>query len=133
MERNRAYTTRNRALETEGQADKRRERNRAYTTRKRASQTEAQANQHRERNRACIARQRALETKALADGRRKCNKAYSARKRALESIEAEESTKLHKSAKLASISLDTSISDFLAKAKDGPNFVCVSCHRLMYK
>ena len=41
--------------------------------------------------------------------------------------------KASKAAKCSTISLDTAIAHFLAKTKEGPDYVCVSCHRLMYR
>ena len=41
--------------------------------------------------------------------------------------------KASKAAKYSTIFLDTAIADFLATTKEGPDYVCVSCHRLMYR
>ena len=37
------------------------------------------------------------------------------------------------SKRASSVSLETAIEDFLSKVQYGPDYVCMSCHRMMYR
>ena len=37
------------------------------------------------------------------------------------------------SKRASSVLLETAIADFLSKVQYGPNYVCMSCHRMMYR
>ena len=125
------------AVETADQASERRRRDRERVARTRAVETAGQASERRKYNRACIARKRVVETAHQSDERRRLDRECAARKRSVETPAEtdlrQKRVKASKSVKSSTISLDTVTADFLAKTKEGPDFVCVSCHRLMYR
>ena len=133
----RECTARKRASETVDQVDERRKRDRVCTARKRASETINQADERRKRNRTHTALKRSTETTNETNERRKLDRERAATKRALETpAETDIRCKRRKVSRLAKqsiISIDSAITDFLARTKEGPDYVCVSCHRLMYR
>ena len=114
-EHNQAYVAKKRASETPVETAHRREINRASTAKKRASETPIQTVQRQEINRASMAKKRASETQTERAHRQQQNRVCMAEKRAL------------------FVSMEKCIADFQAKVKQGPEFVCTCCHRMMCK
>ena len=98
---------------------------------KRTIKTVEQAAECRQLNRAQMANKRASEQ---ADERRRITRACSAINRAVESSDKHKKRqKLQVSSKRSNSSMDAAIDAFLAKCRHGPDYVCVSCNRLMYR
>ena len=113
----------------------------ACQTRKIALASEQQSEKRRKADSAHHADQRAHETQQESEKHRQVDSAHHAHKRALETPEQ---SKRHRTAdrigttnyrhhKRCNVSLQHGIDSFLAKTKQGPDYVCTSCHRLMYK
>ena len=93
----------------------RQEQNRACMAKKRASETMVEMVQRQEQDQACKAKKRASETRVEMVQRQEQNRARIAKKRALV------------------VPMEKCIADFHSKIKQGPEFVCTCCHRMMYK
>ena len=122
---------------SEAELDHRRYRT-ACQTRKRALQSECESDQRRKENAACKALKRSLESEHESDQRRKADAACKALKRSLESEhesdqrrKADAACKAHR--KALCVSVQRVIDSFIMKTKQGPDYVCTSCHRLMYR
>ncbi len=135
--RNAACQAQKRALETEEQSRECKVRNTACQAQKRALETEEQSRERKTRNTACQAYKRALETEEQSRERKTLNTACQAQKRASESgdqsTERKACNAAYKSKSRANVSLQAAIETFVAKTKQGPDYVCNSCHRLMYR
>lgn len=81
---------------------------------KRACETVVETVLRQELNQTCMAKKRASETAVETAQRQKQNRAYMSKKRAL------------------SVPIEKCITDFKSKVKQGPEFVCTCCHRMMY-
>ena len=104
----------------------------------RANETEHHAEQRRASNTQCQANKRANESASDTEQRRASNRQWQASKRANESTcdteQRRASSRLHQANKRAMPkAIESVIEDFLAKVKVGPDFVCTSCHRMLYK
>ena len=104
-----------RALETSDESWCRQEQDRACKAKRRGSETAVETAQRREKNRACMAKKRESETVVETIQRQKQNRTCMAERRAVV------------------IPMEKCITDFKSKVKQGPEFVCICCHRLMYK
>ena len=71
--------------------------------------------QRRQQDQACKAKKRESETAVETAQRRKQDRACKAKRRALV------------------VPIEKYITNFQSKVKQGPEFVCTCCHRLMYK
>ena len=134
----RARKGKKKALETKEEAFERKSHDRACKGKKRALETEEEAFERKSHDRACKGKKRALETEEEAFERKSHDRACKGKKRALESVEETEQrrkkSRLTMTAKRASkISVERAIDAFISKTKQGPDYVCTSCHRLMYK
>ena len=96
--------------------DGHRRNNATRQARKRALETDHELDQRRKANAACKAQKRSLETEHESDQRKHSNAACQIRRRALQGL-----------------SVESVIDSFITKTKQGPDFVCSSCHRLMYQ
>ncbi len=105
----------NRALETPEKAQERRKLDCEHTSENRALETPEKAQERRKLDCERTSENRALETPEKAQKRRKldCERTYCRRS--------------------SNVSMDTAIESFISKTKQGPDYVCVACHRLMYR
>ena len=127
-----------RAMETENETIARRAKNRKLTAERRASEPESMTIARRESNRVAMAGKRASESEATTIARRESNRVAVAGKRASESeaatIARRESSRIAMAGKRSSKStIDSAIKNFHLKVQRGPEFVCVCCHRMLYK
>ncbi len=86
----------------------------------------------------CQARKRAHETREQSQNRKKANSKRQASSRLCETSEQSQNRKqadlVHHAHKRAQQSSSQNIIEsFLAKTKQGPDYVCKSCHRLLYR
>ncbi len=111
-----------------------------------------------ELNRESKAAIRTAETPQLTEKRRKLNRECSATTRTAETVNRKAYRKTDRDSKAviraqklvtkeksveillmfenlskSLLSLESAIDSFIAKTKQGPDYVCVSCHRLMYR
>ena len=125
-------------LETEQESEQRRKNNAASLAHRRALETEQESEQRRKNNAASLAHKRALETEDETRELRIADRTRAAKRRALESEKQSEERRLQSKRIMASkrqrsSPLQCVIDSFLAKTKQGPDYVCTSCHRLMYR
>ena len=102
---------------------------------KRAEESEQQKAKRRMSNKLSMMTKRAEETEQQKADHRNIDKAN---KRAKESDSTKEVHKIRNKKAMASkqassVSLETEIADFLSKVQYGPDYVCMSCHRMMYR
>ena len=126
------------ALETEQESEHRRKNNAASLAHRRALETEQESEQRRKNNAASLAHKRALETEDETRELRIADRTRAAKRRALESEKQSEERRLQSKRIMASkrhpsSPLQCVIDSFVAKTKQGPDYVCTSCHRLMYR
>ena len=81
-------------------------------------ESEIESEHRRSSNRASKAKKRALESEMELEHRRSSDRANKAKKRAWGHPD---------------MSIDNVIDCFIAKTRQGPDYVCTCCHRLMYK
>ena len=112
--RNAVYLAVKRTLETEEKTDKRRKLEKDRAIRNRTFETPEKAEKRRKLDKDRAIRNRIFETPEKADNRRKLNKERETYRR-------------------SNVSIDAAVNSFIAKTKQGPDYVCVSCHRLMYR
>ena len=129
-------------LETDHESEKRRQANASCHAHKRALETDHESEKRRQADASCHAHKKALETDHETEKRRQANASCHAHKRALETPEHSEQRKIADRVTTANkrrrkrsdiVSLQHVIDSFIAKTKQGPDYVCTSCHRLMYK
>ena len=126
-----------RALETEEQTAKRRKSDRKRVRETRALETEEQTAKRRKSDRKRVRETRALETEEQTAKRRKSNRKRVRETRVLET--EEQTAKRRKSdrkrvvQRRSNVSVEAAIDLFITKTKQGPDYVCTSCHRLMYR
>ena len=102
-------------------------------------ETKDEALCRKESNRLSMKKARLLETEDEALRRKKSNRLSMKKIRIVESFDEAKNRKgLNKLAmrtrrETAGVSIDCAISSFLSKIRNGPEFVCCVCHRLMYK
>ena len=158
---NREYMAKKRSSETDKQADERRACIRECMAKKRSSETDKQANERRVFIRECMAKKRSSESDKQADERRACirecmakkrssetdkqaderkasNRQYMAMVRSNETVKAADKRKAKNrcfmSDSRSSVKpIDTIINEFLSKVCVGPEYICTSCHRMLYK
>ena len=108
---------------------------------KRASETSEQTLQRQQRSRKHVASMRASETSEQTLHRRETDRSKKASMRASETIERtmhrKEQDRKHKATmraakKASDVSVQQAIMSFHSDIKNGPDFVCSCCHRLMY-
>ena len=138
QEQNQASMAKKRALETPAETLCRQERIRACMSKKRASETPAETLCRQEQIRACMSKKRASETPAETLCRQEQIRACMSKKRALETpVETIQRRELNRVCMVEQRSLlvpmDKCIADFQTKVKEGPEFVCTCCHRMMYR
>ena len=107
--------TTKRILESPQDAFYRREQDKLMKSRKRILQSPQEASCRKEQNKLAMTTKRSLETKEDSNKRKASDKSAIKARRA------------------SSITIDNAITAFLTKVKIGPEFVCTSCHRMMYK
>ena len=127
-----------RAMETEDETIARRAKNRKLMSEKQASEPESVKFAKQESNRIAMAGKRARESEEITRARRESNRISMAAKRAKESEETtmarRESSRIAMAGKRSSKStIDNAINIFHLKVQTGPEYVCVCCHRLLYK
>ena len=137
-EQNKTRTAKARATETVDATICRREQNKTRTAKARATETVDRSICRREQDKTQTAKKRAAETVDETMCRREQNKTRGARKRASESdtekLKRRQNNKMAMANKRASSTpIEDAILNFHSKSKLGPDFVCVCCHRLMYK
>ena len=92
----------------------------------------------REANKTRTTNARASEPITKTAARREADKNRTANARASESIvqslQRKKQDKMYKiSKRTATVTIDSAISNFLGKIRQGPDYVCTCCHRMMYK
>ena len=92
----------------------------------------------REQDKSNTAKKRALESPSESMARHDQDKSNTAKKRAVEipskSMARHEQDRVNTAKRRAlSVAIDNAISNFLLKARMGPDFVCTVCHCIMYK
>ena len=127
-----------RALESPAQTMHRQEQNGASMAKKRALENPANTLRRQEKDRQCVAKKREIESPTDTLCRQEKDRQRIAKKRALETPSETVCRQQKNQAYMAkrrsmNIFVDSAVSTFLSKAKMGPDFVCTSCHRLMYK
>ena len=137
-ELDRSSKARKKALETEKDSAIRRERDRSSKARKKILETEEDSIARRERDRIFRAQKRALETEEDSAIRREHDRSSKTRKRALETekdlLKHKSSDRIRKALKKrTSTSVEAAIDSFITKTKQGPDYVCTCCHRIMYR
>ena len=134
---NREHMRDTRILETEEQTAKRRKSDRKRVRETRALETEDQTAKRRKSNREHVRETRVLETEEQTAKRRKSNREHMRETRVLET--EEQTAKRRKSdrkrvaQRRSNVSVEAAIDLFITKTKQGPDYVCTSCHRLMYR
>ena len=126
------------ALESHDETLKRLEQSRACKANKRALESRDETLKRLEQSRACKANKRALESHDETLKRLEQNRACATKKRTSESHDETVQRKHNKTSmakKRAStiVTLNSAIASFQSKIKIGPEFVCTSCHRMMYR
>ena len=134
----RERTAKKRALETDCETLQRQMLNAKCTDRKRALETDCETLQRQMLDRERTAKKRALESDCEKVQRQMFDRECTSKKRALashdETSQQRSKNKTAMSKKRAlSITLDKAIDVFLSKTKNGPEFVCVCCNRMMYR
>ena len=137
-ESNRIAMAGKRANELEETTMARRESNRIAMAGKRANELEETTMARRESNRIAMAGKRANELEETTMARRESNRIAMAGKRANEleetTVARRESSRIAMAGKRSSKStIDNAINIFHLKIQTGPEYVCVCCHRLLYK
>ena len=107
-----------RASETNEQTVHRQQQNRKHMASMRASETSKQTVHRQQQNKKHMASMRASETSEQTVHRQQQNKKHMASMRATK--------------KASSVSVEQAIMSFHSDIKNGPDFVCTCCHRLMY-
>ena len=135
---NRLCQASKRANESTYDTEQRRASSRLHQANKRANESTCDTEQRRASNRLCQASKRANESTCDTEQRRASSRLRQANKRANESTcdtEQRRASNRLCQAKKRSMpkAIDVVIEDFLAKVKVGPDFVCSSCHRMLYK
>ena len=158
---NRDATASFRANETPEQASQRKKNNRDVTASFRANETPEQASQRKKNNRDAVASFRANETPEQASRRKQQNKSTMMISRAVQSPQATVRQNLSAKFRMASLRasedvqssirrkaqsrlcmersrhevllIDEAMLVFHAKIKEGPDYVCTVCHRMMYR
>lgn len=133
---NAASQARKRVLESEQETGRRRQANAACQAHRKAIETEHESDQRKQANAACTARRRALETEHESEHHRQANATRQARKRAIQSEYDTSQTNLAHQVRRKprkSILIESIIDSFIAKTKQGPDYVCIACHRLIYR
>ena len=111
---------------------------RQYQARKRARESEHETVQRRASERQCKAKKRESMTEQEHVEHKANERQYQARKRARESEHETVRRKTKNKCSMANARskvrpVVTVIEEFQAKVKVGPEYVCTSCHRMMYK
>ncbi len=126
---------RKRACETHEESQSRKQANSECHARKRACETHEESQSRKQANSECHERKRAHETREQSQSRKKANSKRQASSRLCETSEQSQNRKkadLEHHAHQQSSSQNI-IDSFLAKTKQGPDYVCKSCHRLLYR
>ena len=128
----------NRANESTCDTEQRRASSRLRQASKRANESTCDTEQRRASSRLRQASKRANESTCDTEQRRASSRLRQASKRANESTcdteQRRASSRLRQANKRAMPkALELVIEEFLAKVKVGPDFVCTSCHRMLYK
>ena len=129
---------RKRSGETEQETNECRVCNRQNMIRKRSGETGQESNEYRACNRQNMTTKRCLETEQETNERRAYNRQNMAKTRSNETIEKNIEHKAKNkwvmaNARNAVKPVDSIVKEFQAKVKVGPEYVCTSCHRMMYK
>ena len=114
---------------------------REYKASMRAAESSEETLQRQQKNRQHMASVRAAESSEQTLQRQQQNKQHMASVRAAESSEQtlhrQQQNKQHmasvRAAKKANVSIEQAIVSFHSDIKNGPDFVCTCCHRLMYR
>ena len=114
-----ACQNRKRALLTDHESEKCRQADAFRHAHVRALETDHESEKHGQANASCHAHKRALETPEYSEQRKMADRVTAANKRCRRRSDI--------------VSLQHVIDSFIAKTKQGPDYVCTSCHRLMYK
>ena len=104
----------------------------------RANESEQDSAVRKARNKQSVFKVRANESEQDSVVRKAKNKQSTSRKRARETEQetAERKTKnrcLMSTVRASAKPIDAIIEEFIAKVKIGPDYVCASCHRMLYK
>ena len=139
----REYRTSVRAAESSEQTLHRQQHDREYRASMRKAESSEQTVHTQQQNKEHIASVRATETSEQTLHRQQQSKQHMASVRAAESSEQtfhrqQQQNKEHMASvraakKVNEVSIEEAIVSFHSDIKNGPDFVCTCCHRLMYK
>ena len=137
-EQDKLMKSRKRILQSPQEASYRKEQNKLAMTTKRILESPQDAFYRREQDKLMKSRKRILQSPQEASRRKEQNKLAMTTKRSLETKEDSNKRKASdksaiKARRASSITIENAITAFLTKVKIGPEFVCTSCHRMMYK
>ncbi len=126
------------AQETPEETQRRKQANVHCHAQKKAQETPEETQRRKQANVHCHAQKRAQETPVETQRRKQANVHCHAQKRAQETPEETQRRRQANSEcqvriRSQGIPLPNVIQSFIAKTKQGPDYVCKSCHRLMYK
>ena len=127
-----------RAKETEEEKADRRKHLREHIAASRAKETEQERASHRKHLREHIAASRAKETEQQKADRRNKDKQHAIANKLKESSAIKEQRRIQNQQSMAnkrslSVSVENAIASFQSKIQCGPEYVCMSCHRMMYR
>ena len=117
-EKDRNHKASMRTTETSEQTVHRREKDRNHKASMRTTETSEQTVHRQQQNRECMTSMRATETSEQTVHRQQQNRQHMASMRATK--------------KASNVSVQQAIMSFHSDIKNGPDFVCSCCHRLMY-
>ena len=141
QQHDREYKASVRAAESSEQSLHRQQHDREYKASVRAAESSEQTLHRQQQNKEHMTSVRAAESSEQTLHRQQQNKEHIASVRAAESSEQtlhrEQQNKEHiasvRAAKKANVSVQQAIVSFHSNIKNGPDFVCTCCHRLMYR
>ena len=138
QEKNKKLMSDKRACESDTERASRQEKNKKLMSDKRACESDTERASRQEKNKKLMSDKRAHESDIETVTRREANRVAMAGRRASESSDQasqrREKIRIQKAKKLkATVAIDHAIDAFHSKIKQGPEFVCTCCHRMMYK
>ena len=136
--KNQKLMSNKRASESDIETAARRAKNQKLMSNKRASESDIETAARRAKNQKLMSNKRASESDIESAARRQADRVAKAGRRASESSDqASQRREKDKTQKLnrlkATVAIDHAINAFHFKIKQGPEFVCTCCHRMMYK
>ncbi len=127
-----------RTVETEGESTARKAMNKESMSKARTVETEAESTLRKAKDKHSKSKTRIVETEAESTLRKAKDKHSKSRKRARETCEDNVDRKAKNKCSMATMRarikpIDAVIDKFMAKVRIGPEYVCTSCHRMLYR